>query len=419
MTVAPMTPDDNQSRPALAEDEPGIARAIIDYRSKDVEIGGTASALQVHRHLPALDGLRGIAIVLVLLRHFTPLGVASSFVGGVGKAVASVGGVGVDLFFVLSGFLITGILLDAKGTPHFFRNFYARRTLRIFPLYYGVLFVCFVIVPLFHPFSAAEQKVAHEQGWLWLYGTNIREGMHGVEYPFTGGWLAMDHFWSLAVEEHFYLVWPLAVFLLSRRAMIAACAVAIGGALAIRLWLHLINDRSMAYFHWTPCRMDALALGGLVALVARSPSGAAWLPKVAVGVLPAALVATAASWRTDWGEYVFRGSLLGLMFAALLVLVVSAAARNPLSIVCRARPMRLMGKYSYAIYVLHPLLMTTVLQYVAYPKLVARMHSGVAGVSAFLVIAFAVSIGAAWLSWHLYEKHFLRLKRYFEYRARS
>src|SRR4051812_38390961 len=228
---------------AIVEADAPTAPAVLDYEAPETP----ADRLLLKGHVPALDGLRGFAILLVLLLHFTPMGEASTKIGAIGKWIASAGGIGVDLFFVLSGFLITGILLDAKGTPHFFRNFYARRTLRIFPLYYGVLFVCFILVPLFHPFNAEEQQVAHEQGWLWLYGTNIRESMSGADWPFHRGWISMDHFWSLAVEEHFYLVWPLAVFLLNRRAMIATCFIAIAGALAWRLWLFFSGDESMAY----------------------------------------------------------------------------------------------------------------------------------------------------------------------------
>jgi peptidoglycan/LPS O-acetylase OafA/YrhL len=382
------------------------------------ELATPSPPLRLPGHLPILDGLRGLAILLVLLRHFIPQGPSTSFIGAAVKAVSSIGGTGVDLFFVLSGFLITGILLDAKGTPHFFRNFYARRTLRIFPLYYGVLFFCFVIVPLIHPFGPAEQKVSHAQGWLWYYGANIREGMKDAEYPFSGGWISMDHFWSLAIEEHFYLLWPLLVFLLSRRAMIGVCLAFIAIAFGLRYGLYAADYNSMAFFHWTPCRMDELAVGGLLALLARGPDDMTRRLRTASAlVLPLGLVVLAITWKTEARECVFGTTLLAASCAALLVLAVTAPRRGPLRLALDNCPMRWMGKYSYALYILHPLLIGAILGHDSYQRLGRAFHSGVLGVLAQILLSFAIAVSAAWVSWHLYEKHFLKLKRFFEYRG--
>ena len=121
---------------------------------------------------------------------------------------AHVGQTGVDLFFVLSGFLITGILLDTRNHPRYFINFYGRRTLRIFPLYYGIIFLT-LFLPMIVRMIVGEPVTEHQrnQWWLWLYLTNVGVFL-GVDVP------AM-HFWSLAVEEHFYLVWPAVVYILS------------------------------------------------------------------------------------------------------------------------------------------------------------------------------------------------------------
>jgi peptidoglycan/LPS O-acetylase OafA/YrhL len=379
----------------------------------------SSEGLRLRGHLPALDGLRGLAILFVLLGHVTPQG-GHTFIGAIFRGLSGTAGAGVSLFFVLSGFLITGILLDAKGAPHYFRNFYARRTLRIFPLYYGVLVACFLVVPLLHPFGPAEQNVAHEQGWLWFYAANIRESFPHTAYPFTGGWISMDHFWSLAVEEHFYLAWPLAVYLLSRRAMIGLSIGLIVGAMALRLGLYLSPLESMAHYHFTLCRMDELAMGGLLALMARGAGGAAWVGKAAIVALPAGLIATAATWRSEFCECVFRGSLLGITFAGLLVSVVTGKPRSPVKMAFNNGPMRFLGKYSYATYVLHPLILSTVMKSpLSHQRFVAMTHSGIVGVFAYMTIALALSLGAAWLSWHLFEKHFLKLKRFFEYRSKA
>src|SRR6185503_15568764 len=129
---------------------------------------------------------------------------------------------GVDLFFVLSGFLITGILLETKGRPGYFRNFYIRRTLRIVPLYYAVLALLFFVLPIgmFAQYDASLLQMHSVQGWLWSYLSNYRLGPEtSFSIPYV------SHFWSLAVEEHFYLLWPTVILLLSRRAALWGCVL--------------------------------------------------------------------------------------------------------------------------------------------------------------------------------------------------
>src|SRR5262245_13745 len=172
--------------------------------------------------VPALDGLRGLAILPVMLTHFVSDGDLSpvSKVDEIVSATLTLGWVGVELFFVLSGFLITGILLDSRGAPHYFRNFYIRRTLRIFPLYYGFLALWLGVLPLFYKWPNDVLKVVSipvSPVWSWAYLTNIVQALHDdwrAGPPYT------THFWSLAIEEQFYLVWPTVVFLFSRRRLV-------------------------------------------------------------------------------------------------------------------------------------------------------------------------------------------------------
>jgi len=146
-------------------------------------------------HLPVLDGVRGLAILAVLLFHFV---VPTHPEGSIDAAITwlfTYGALGVDLFFVLSGFLITGILYDSRTDPAYFRNFYMRRLLRIFPLYYGVLAIVFFVVPLIPVLRGSEiAGLKGQQAWAWLYGVNIYLAIHG-------GWVLsyITHFWSLAV----------------------------------------------------------------------------------------------------------------------------------------------------------------------------------------------------------------------------
>ena len=166
-------------------------------------------------HMAPLDGLRGLAILMVMAFHFAWVQPPRSLPAKLFVFVGSFGWAGVDLFFVLSGFLITGILLDSKSEPYYFRNFYARRILRIFPLYYSVLLVTLVVLPHFVSYDTPElTALLRSQAWLWLYSANVSVAVEHGHWLWNADWLRLGMLWSLAVEEHFYLVWPLLVFVL-------------------------------------------------------------------------------------------------------------------------------------------------------------------------------------------------------------
>jgi peptidoglycan/LPS O-acetylase OafA/YrhL len=169
------------------------------------------------KHCPELDGLRGIAILLVTLYRCTKeidpsLSTGFAWI----RRVNEFGERGVDLFFVLSGFLITGILLKTKSRPHYFRNFIVRRALRIFPLYYLSLAIFLFVIPSVIATQSFELPRSN-QFYLWTYTSN-------VYMSWTNAWSfgPLDHFWSLAVEEHFYLIWPAVVFFLSPKDFFAS-----------------------------------------------------------------------------------------------------------------------------------------------------------------------------------------------------
>ncbi len=253
--------------------------------TKPAQAGGTPDESTTGRHIPALDGVRGIAILMVLLGHL--------FVRNPNPQVSwplrfaallfSSGWVGVDLFFVLSGFLITGILYDTQRSAHFFRNFYARRILRIFPLYYAVILGLMAVSLLlgyrwFVPGTLLYLTYLHT---LWI---------NGVGYT-TAPWVNINHLWSLAIEEQFYSVWPLLVFLLGRKRRIAMAAlVGVLLSVSLRCWVYrsgLIGAHPYATYSWTPSRMDGLLLGAVLAMLVRSEWRGAvlrWSPMVfAVG----------------------------------------------------------------------------------------------------------------------------------------
>ena len=384
--------------------------------------------------MPALDGLRGLAIAVVMIHHFLPYdNQPTSSIGKFFFFLASTGWCGVDLFFVLSGFLITGILLDAKGTPHYFRNFYARRTLRIFPLYYAVLAGVFLLAPRIWPRAFAAPDLAallHRQGWLWTYTLNwpITRYPNGLDL-FHGGWLFLSPYWSLAVEEHFYLIWPAVVYCCSRRALLWVCGGCIAGSLLVRLELfHLGNEWGIYMF--TPSRVDALAIGGGIAAALRI--GSPWLRDLSRHLtwLPFALAAVWlwSVWRDPLRDRIFAVTvgylLIALLFAALLLRCVTAPAGAPIRRVFENHFLGLLGQYSYGLYVYHVLLGISFDH--LFPQrhyqdiLYLRLHLGAAAYGAsvllHILLAGTASFGIAWLSWQLMEKHFLKLKRYFESR---
>lgn len=375
------------------------------------------------KHIPALDGVRGLAIVLVMVFHFA--GLTYTQLPWALQRLLGAGWVGVDLFFVLSGFLITSILCEAKGSDGYFKNFYMRRVLRIFPLYYGALAVAAVLSTVYASrLPPTYQVVASHQWALWVYLQNF----------IAIDWGGFSHFWSLAVEEHFYLVWPAVVYLLSRKGAIGFCIALIVTAVGVRLAREMTVPTDPAAaglwregtYTWTICRMDALAIGSLLALGAHGwPAGVERFRKAAPWVLAGAVVAMGAMFAVHgtfaYGKpsiQVIGFTVNALASAALLVMAVASGTTGLLGRAFAATWLRFLGKYSYGTYVFHMFVMTAFRELIPFYKL--RQQFGVSPVLAtagYLVAGGLLSLGIALLSWHLYEKHFLKLKRFFEYRA--
>jgi len=380
--------------------------------------------------MPALDGLRGVAILLVMAFHLYGLvyvldgrwdrGTIDLWVGrGFGT-----GWIGVDLFFVLSGFLITGILLDAKGTATYFRSFYARRVLRIFPLYYAFILFMLVIAPRFDLGDSASLR--DNQFWYWTYLTNIGFSFDGLASPAPFG-NAHVHLWSLAVEEQFYLVWPLVVLALDRRRLTVVALAMIPAALAFRVLLNSDfapdSVRANAAYGLMPARFDTLALGALIAIALRSDAGLAPLRRYAAPVIAAAGALMVVLFVTQEGISFIDPDIqsigytaIAALFAGVLVIVLTGPRDGVLHRVLVTHPLRAIGKYSYALYVVHPVVSQTMAREIAERydlPLVFRSQIplSIAIALASGVVAFAV----AWLSWHLLERHFLALKRFFPY----
>jgi peptidoglycan/LPS O-acetylase OafA/YrhL len=378
------------------------------------EVDG-ATDPRLRGHIPALDGVRGLAILMVLALHFVGDTVPTNTFEAWVTNVCGFGKFGVDLFFVLSGFLITGILIDAKERHGYFRNFYMRRALRIFPLYYGVLTLVFVVAPAI-PWlqSSAFETLRANQAWAWFYGVNILASIRGA----FGGLPYLDHFWSLAVEEHFYLFWPLVVWFTPRRALVfvslglAVASMAARAALASHL-------NATAIYTLTPFRLDALCLGGFFAARARAPRGLVTLGRASIPMALAAIVVLFGSYgysryhRSSWAEiHEVRNTMIVVVLGATLLLALTAEAETAVARIFRGSAMRFLGKYSYGLYVFHHFFSYYFATHQTEFLLGRHLGSHTLAVVIQFTGGMAASIGIAFASYHLFEKRFLSLKRF-------
>lgn len=313
---------------------------------------GTASTSRI----PELDGLRGIAIALVLLHHFF------DFAPG-----APLGWSGVDLFFVLSGFLIGGILLDARGSPNYFKTFYARRVFRILPIYYALIGAYISVMTIVGRYLEAHVP-GGEGGWeKWSTLTAqvlFLQNFHTLAYSSVIGGTWFVSTWSLAVEEQFYIVAPMVIRFLSRRRLYLFLGIVILSAPILRTYIHWhlpirpTDDLSLAYT-LMPCRADALAIGVLTALFWRSNGFRAWLSDCGNVLLIAVTVFFAGVGALcKWAPY--HDSLVEqsagytwiAIFYALVVLLALSKPSGWLACFARMAWLRELGKVSYCMYLI-------------------------------------------------------------------
>lgn len=354
-------------------------------------------------HLPALDGVRGLAILFVIAFHARVAFSSTAEIPYLGFRILGLGWSGVDLFFVLSGFLITGILLDSREAPHYFRTFYIRRVLRIFPLYFAYLFLILVVARLaFLAFAHSDPWQSTNPWWYFTYLLNWKPD-HGFNDTVLG------HLWSLAIEEQFYLVWPAVVWLVPRPRLKWVCLSLIAAGVLARVYLSRAGFDPEAIYRMTPGRMDTLALGAFVAVGVRDfrPRLDRWYRVLAVAAAIGFLAVWAASPNPVWSDVAMRtagASLLGMLYA-VFVFRAATVSSGALHRLLTTRLLRQCGKYSYAMYVLHsaPFHLTSEavrqlpphlwpLKYLYFPALAA------------------VAYLAARVSWRLVESPFLRLK---------
>ncbi|CAN5614884.1 acyltransferase [soil metagenome] len=408
------------SQPALTGNPAEPARSLVTTNPSRPESAG---------RIQSLDGLRGVAILMVLLIHFTPGAPASGSFNYLVSRTTGFGWTGVDLFFVLSGFLITGILYETKRHKGYFRTFYIRRTLRIFPLYYGVLIAFFTLGALLGAERiAGYAELRPNQIWLWLYLTNVK-----IATANSWTFAHLGLFWTLAIEEQFYIVWPAIIFMLSRRGSMLMCGFLVVQAVILRtvlVWHGYSGspDMGLPTYVFTFCRIDSLATGAFCALYIRSePSHAVsvialnQLARVGRYVFAAAALTIGLIFLSLKGFWWYVAivqsvgySVLAAFYCSLLLLAITAKQGTFINQFFTSRFLRWFGTYSYGLYVLHAVF-RPLIEFVLPTKFVESHFGWIACYAVNAAVGITISSGLAWLSFHLYEKRFLALKRYFAY----
>jgi len=355
-------------------------------------------------HYPGLDGLRGIAILLVILYH--NFGFITFF---------NYGWLGVDLFFVLSGFLITEILLQSRNTSKYFRNFYARRMLRIFPLYYLSLILIILVFPFIKNFPFHLKFYTDNQIWFWFYMQNWLL----ILKDWDNNALLLNHFWSLAVEEQFYIIWPLLLYVIKKprnlMVLIISVLVAVVAARCI-IWYN--KELFPVYgnlFLFT--RIDGILIGALLALLKLINYN--FLKKYSFFVtLFLACVNFLFYFINKTREFTFPyWAIVGyttftILFAMLVYETIQGENRT-INFLLNIKPLKFFGKISYGLYVFHwpvYLILYSWVEKKVKAISVLSENNLVIVVSILLtIIGILISI----ISFYTFESYFLKKKKAF------
>jgi peptidoglycan/LPS O-acetylase OafA/YrhL len=395
---------------SVAHDGAGCGATLAPVRR------GAAEAVGRERrdgHLPALDGLRGVAILLVLVYHT----IAQFPLVGLWRppvALARLGWMGVDIFFVLSGWLITRGLIAERGASGALRAFYLRRALRIWPLYVLVVAMQCAIAfgfPAVLPLEAEQFRRAVP--WLLTHTTNIYFALPSTSYRNAFG---IGAFWSLGIEEQFYLVWPLLVLWCAPTRLATLCFSLAGLSLAARMVALALGVPPVATYMLPMYHLDGLALGaGLAALVMHRAAWSRLVDAVAplaarplrVSILAVAVAAVVTLCDATAGPEApasqTAGIALGSLLAAAIVVVVVGHGQSALAKILAARPLCAAGRVSYGLYLLHgPVFyLADALMERWWPARPFALQ---------VTLATVASVGLAALSWHCWERPWLSLR---------
>ena len=358
------------------------------------------SSAPSRQYYPALDGLRGIAIIMVVIFHNFNFTNYFFF-----------GWLGVDLFFVLSGLLITEILIKTSGKPGFLRNFYLRRILRIFPLYYLILIICIIILPLFPALRDNLKYYTDHQWWYWLLIENWLYIVHPPEK-----YNLLLHLWSIAVEEQFYIIWPFAIlFIKNRKILLALVVTLLAGIMLTRSLLWITNTEGLQYFNlYIFTRIDGICLGCALALLRTINPDFLKNNTAILVIFFAALnfIFFFINRRSDFTfpYYPFIGYTT---FAILFTILVNECIVNDtgwIASIFKIPPLKFFGRISYGLYLIHwPVYKFSNDKFILLLKQFNLSGDNLIRIiSAVLATILAIILSV--FSYYYFEKRFLNLK---------
>lgn len=363
------------------------------------------------KHVIELDGVRGLAIVLVLVWHFVGCAVPP---GTLIWKMTSFTWCGVDVFFVLSGFLIGGITMDKRSSARFFRAFYARRVARIFPLYYGLLSLAVLGLLVFVPVGARFDDYWSPNVPVWSYFLHLQN----VFMAESGAWgfSPLQVTWSLAIEEQFYLFFPLVIFFTGTRSLPWVLLGGIFSGILMRvLFFHFHPHPLISTYVLTPCRWDALFEGAFLAWVVRShrpvliPLAKRWVRNTIAAILGVSICGLTVSgigggtWQAVYvGHTLF--ALTGMMFISVCIVVPHSA----FGVFFRQRWLCYMGAISYGLYLSHVMVQRGV-YWIFRGSATPQIHNAFEALIACVGLLLTVGLSAA--SFHWFERPLLQRVR--------
>ncbi len=289
-------------------------------------------------YVKEFDGWRGVGIIFVVAAHYVP----NLFMGS---------WIFMEMFFVMSGFLITGILMDSKNKKGYYKRFMYRRVLRVFPLYYLSLILLFFIIPnSWIDLSYYRQN----QAWFWLYQENWLFSLEGL-HPSK----ALNHFWSLAIEEQFYIVWPLFVLIFSTKSLIRFCIFLFFFSILFRNTGTQLGFLNPPFPYMASLgRMEGIVLGGIIAALVRTDKSI--LEKIAYpitiisGILSFSVFCYARTMHMDYSiNYQINYTLVDIFFSGMIVLTLCKSELILLKKIFNIPLISKLGIMSYCIYIFH------------------------------------------------------------------
>lgn len=355
-----------------------------------------------------LDGLRGLAILLVMGHHiYADFGTNDhdSFLFSVCMKFFKYGYCGVDLFFVLSGYLITIGLLRTSSSKHYYRNFYSKRVLRVWPLYFLTLFIVGISTSAVYKIYPGIFGQLRDWPWLIFFLSNIPMACRHEDV--FGN---LSHFWSLAIEEQFYAFWPITVRV-TKKLLLPTLFVIVAIALVSRAYAIVTNQGHLAAYAHTMCRMDGLAIGAIIAtlqgkLINTRMKSAANLTFIGTSLLTLFVLVWLPKFGISYGEDLLAPTMFAITFAALLVMCLQPV--HPLHRFLKNPVLRFVGTISFGLYVLHNIFKAPLIPIGGIVELFPNREQTIA---VYAAIKYGIAFIVAVVSYKFFEKPLLELKK--------